>query len=84
MSGNNGCPNDENALERMVRQTRALAGSPCEHEGEPCYGCSTCFARDTVRMLDAESAQAERRTRCGADFGSACEGHGCPIHGSDE
>jgi len=58
MSGNNGCPNDENVYERMVRQTRAIAGSPCEHEGEPCYGCESCFARETIRMLDEETASA--------------------------
>jgi hypothetical protein len=52
---------DENALERMVRQTRALAGSPCEHEGEPCYGCASCFARETVRMLDADPIEVVDR-----------------------
>ena len=57
MSGNNGCPNDENAYERMERQTRAFARRPCEFNGESCYGCSSCFARETVRMLDEEAAR---------------------------
>lgn len=49
---------EETAVERMTRQTRALAMQECEFAGEPCYGCATCFARETVRVLDAEIAAA--------------------------
>jgi hypothetical protein len=31
----------------------------------------------------SERSKAERRTRCSADSGSACEGHGCPVHGGE-
>jgi hypothetical protein len=34
--------------------------------------------------LRALAAKAERRAQCNADHGSACEGHGCPVHGGDE
>ena len=40
-------------LDRMERQTRALAKEECEFADDPpCYGCRSCFARETVRMLD--------------------------------
>jgi len=39
-------------VERMDRQTRGLAMQDCEFRGEPCYGCATCYARETVRLLD--------------------------------
>lgn len=56
---------DETALQRMVRQIRALADDPCEFAGEACYGCSTCFARQTVRILKTEiaSGQWEKKER---------------------
>jgi coenzyme F420-reducing hydrogenase gamma subunit len=60
-----GCPNDETAYERMVRQTRALAMVECEHDGEPCYGCATCFARETVRVLDTADPPLTARQRFG-------------------
>jgi hypothetical protein len=41
----------DQVLGRMIDQSRALAQEPCEFDGEPCYGCATCYARETVRML---------------------------------
>jgi hypothetical protein len=49
----------ETALERMTAQTRGLAKAECEFADDPpCYGCSTCYARETVKLLDAESEHA--------------------------
>ncbi len=41
----------DQVLGRMIDQSRALAKEPCEFNGEPCHGCASCFARETVRML---------------------------------
>jgi hypothetical protein len=41
----------DQVLGRMIDQSRALATQPCETKDGTCYGCATCFARETVRML---------------------------------
>jgi hypothetical protein len=41
----------DQVLGRMIDQSRALAKMPCEFNGESCFGCATCYARETVRML---------------------------------
>lgn len=34
--------------------------------------------------LRERAYKAERRSSCGEEFGNACEGHGCPVHGGNE
>lgn len=41
----------DQVLGRMIDQSRTLATLPCENRGGECFGCATCFARETVRML---------------------------------
>jgi len=67
-----GC-HDADLLDRMTRQTRALATQPCEFDDDPpCHGCSTCFARETVRLLDAAPAVRTLREQV-AEFHKAMD-----------
>lgn len=47
------------ASSRMFDQTNGLAMQPCEYDGGPCYGCATCYARETKRLM----ALADRESR---------------------
>lgn len=73
---------------RMAELRKELEANPRAYVGK--YGTINSvegvmvvpWLLDLVDQLRAALPRRQSKQTCGADFGNACEGHGCPVHGS--